>query len=217
MKIRRCVAGFLASFVLIASMQSVARADLLVSNLSQPFRADTPIGNPEFWAAQSFFSGVDNVNLDSIFAIVGNGANSPAVVAQLRKSDINGEIDNTVGGLLTTFTGPSMSGGTSVRTFIPNSSINLMSSEKYWFILGSSNAGTFDWSYAEGPLTTGPGALSIYADSSDGGITWNHRTDTDPYFIQVNGSSVPEPSSWWLMGISAVSLTSLVRRRRRAA
>jgi hypothetical protein len=216
MKIRHSVIGILLSVILILSFQSIVRADILVSNLGEPFRADTPIANPEFWGAQSFFSGVDNYQLDSIDAIVGNGALSPAVVAQLRKSDINGEIDTTAGGLITTFTGPGMLGATSVRTFLPDSLVNLVSTNKYWFILGSGNTGTYDWSYAAGPLTTGPGALSNYADSSDGGATWSHRDDAFPYFIQVNGTSaVPEPSSLCLAGAIAIGLLGLTKRRRK--
>jgi hypothetical protein len=218
MRYRSIVAGLVTAVALIVSLNSVTRADVLVSNLDEPFNFDTPIGlmGPDYyWGAQSFYSGVDNYTLTSIDAIVGNGMNSPSVVAQLRRSDIMGDIDNTLGGLITTFTAPDMTGMTSIRTFLPDVSVNLVSTEKYWFILGSDNAGTYDWSYAEGPMTIGPGALSNYADSIDAGVTWINRDSIDPYFIRVNASSVvPEPSGLLPAGLIATALIGLIRRRR---
>src|SRR5262245_1561596 len=112
----RSRASSLVLFAITTLASTTVWADVLVSNLTEPLRTDTPIGNPEFWSGQSFSTGGNDYQLDSIAAIVGNGANSPQVVAELRKSDINGEIDVTAGGLLTTFTAPDMSGATSVRS-----------------------------------------------------------------------------------------------------
>jgi hypothetical protein len=155
--------------------------------------------------------------LDSIEAIVGNGANSPDVVAQLRKADINGDIDVTAGGLLTTFTAPDMSGATSVRTFLPDSPVTLLASETYWFLLGSSNAGTYDWSYADTNLSTGPGVLGNFADSTDAGASWIVHDGDFPYYIQVNVSPVPEPGTLTLCGFASLALVCVatIRRRKR--
>ncbi len=169
--------------------------DVLVSNLSEPFRAKTPIGNPGFayWGAQSFLTGGGNYQLSSIEVITGNGCNSPNIVAELRKSDINGEIDTSTEGLLTTFTAPDVSGPTEPRVFTPDGTVSLIAGEKYWFILGSANEGTFDWSYADSSSTTGPGSLSNYADSGNAGTSWDLRDDAFPYFIQINvdGAGLP--------------------------
>ena len=174
-----------------------ASADILVSNFSSPYRSTTPVGNPEFWAGQSFlFATPSPVYLDSIEAIVGNGAGAPDVVAELRSAvGPSFEIDNSPGGLLATFTSPDMSGPSSIRSFAPNASIQLMPNTVYWFTLGTANSGTFDWDYADDPATTGFGVLGNYSDSSDAGATWILRDSTFPYFMQVNTSAIPEPGA----------------------
>ena len=90
-------------------------ATVLVGNLGEPVRGATPIGNPEFWGAQSFQPDANSYQLDSILALVGNSANAPLVVAELRGSDMGGEIDVTAGGLVATFGVPDVSGAPSPR------------------------------------------------------------------------------------------------------
>jgi hypothetical protein len=192
-----------------------ARADILVSNLDQPLRDSSPIAQLEYWGAQSFATAGVAVDLASIAAIVGNGANSPLVVAELRLS--TGplhEIDTSPAGLVTTFTAPDVSGALAPRVFTPDTPVTLDANTSYWFLLGSSNGGTYDWSYADTNLFSGPGTLGNYADSSDGGATWILRGNDFPYFIEVNTSAtIPEPASG---GLAGVMLTGwLVTRRRR--
>jgi hypothetical protein len=197
-----------AALAVAVCWNAAARAEfVLVSNLSEPPRDDTPIANPEFWAAQSFFPDTNAYLLSSIEAIVGNGANSPQVVAELRKADVNGDIDVTAGGLLPTFTAPDMSGPTSVRSFAPDNPVALLPVQKYWFLLGSSNAGTYDWSYANTGLYAGPGSLGDFADSSDAGATWTRRDSPYfPYLIQVNTNAIPEPNAIILVTIGLALL-----------
>ncbi len=204
-----------ASFlwVALALLSYTVQADLVVGNLDRPIRSATPIASLEYWAAQSFSTGGDEFQLNSIEAMVGNGDSSPAVIAELRRSDINGEIDATAGGLLTTFLSPDMSGPAAARMFLPNDNITLSSTDRYWFMLGSGNAGTFALSYAQDGITTGPGILSTFAFSNNGGAAWTYSTESELYMIQVNGTAIPEPSS--LVLASAVALTTLLRRRRR--
>lgn len=159
---------------------------LLVGNLDEPYRADTPIAYPQYWGAQSFLTDADGRLLTSVLAIVGNGMNTPQAVAELRKSEINGEIDTSPAGLLTTFTAPDLSGPRSVRWFTADSPVVLLTAETYWFVLGSSNEGTYDWSYADTYAFAGLGTLGNFADSSDAGATWTSGGNDFPYFIQVN-------------------------------
>jgi hypothetical protein len=176
---------------------------VLVSNLAEPVRDNTPIANPEFWAAQSFVSDDHHHSLSSIEAIVGNSLDAPQVVAELRKADVNNEIDLTAEGLLTTFTFDDLSEGSpAAHLFSPDNSVNLAPNTRYWFVLGSANEGTFDWSYAEGGNFIGPGTLSDFADSSDAGTTWNYGGGPfNPYLIQVKVAEYILPGDYNQNGI----------------
>jgi hypothetical protein len=164
------------------------RADILVSNLDEPIRDCSQIGNPEYWCAQSFLPSGLSYSLTSIDTIVGEGNDSPIVVAELRRADLRGLIDLSARGLLTTFSAPDMSGATSVRTFLPDSPVVLSAADTYWFLLGSANTGTeiFLWCYADTNNFVGPGLLGNFGHSCDAGISWTYGTDF-PLFLRVNG------------------------------
>ena len=185
------------------AIRQVVPPDVLVSNLAEPVRDKTPIANPEFWAAQSFVSDNLRHSVSSIEAIVGNSLDSPQVVAELRKADVNNEIDLTAGGLLTTFTFADLpAGNPAAHLFSPEHSVNLEPNTRYWFVLGSSNEGTFDWSYAEGGHFIGPGTLSDFADSSDAGTTWTYGAGPfNPYLIQVKIADYVLPGDYNHNGI----------------
>ena len=201
------------SFFIVAGLTAVpVFGDVLVSNLGSPYRSTSPVGNPEFWCAQSFsYTGGGPWQLDSIQAGIRDGLGPPDVVAELRSSTATLEIDNSAAGLIATFTAPDLSGPAAPRTFLPDSLVTLLPDTLYWFTLGT-NTGTFGWDYADDNLSTGFGSLGNYADSSDAGATWTIGGNDFPYFIQVN-SSIPEPSA--VFAIAAASGTILVVRRRR--
>ncbi len=171
---------------------------LLVSNLSEPLRDATAIGNnpnpvdtpqgpsvPWSWGAQAFVSDNQPHQLTSIAALVGDGSLSPSpiVVAQLHAD--NGGV---IGDLITTFTAPDVTGPLNALTFLPDGTVILDPNTQYWFVLGSEapGDGTFFMGYADSNLSVGPGALGNFADSSDSGMTWNYGDASFPYFIQVN-------------------------------
>ncbi len=213
---RRMMSGLLCGLICAAALIQSAGADILVvSNLSETLRANTPIANPQYWAAQSFFAGTFTGQVTSIDVIAGNAVDAPAAVAELRKANIDGEIDTSAAGLLGTFSAPDLSGVEGIRIFLPDNLMTLLPATKYWFILGASNDGTFDWSYAETPYFTGLGSLGNYADSSDGGASWDHRDDAFPYFIRVNARTAPIPEpSVYLVIILGLTVGSLRRPTR---
>jgi len=49
MKLRIFAFGIAIAMAVTLSPLADTRADILVSNLTEPFRSDTPIGNPEYW------------------------------------------------------------------------------------------------------------------------------------------------------------------------
>ena len=168
-------------------------ASILVTNLAEPFRSATPISNPQYWGAQSFSPDAQRYALTSVAAVVGNAGGSPGIVAELRRADANGDIDQTPEGLLTTFTAPDLTGDPAARLFTPDAGVTLEPETKYWFVLGNTDTGTFDWSYADTNNTLGPGTLGNYGDTSDAGVTWDYRGSEFPYFIQVKANAVAGP------------------------
>lgn len=211
---RKLLSVALIISVAVGLIAAEVRGDVLVSNLTSPYRGTTPIGNPEYWGAQSFsYSGAGPVQLDSIQALIRDGLGAPDVVAELRFATGTGEIDNSAAGLISMFTAPDLSGPTAPRTFLPDSSITLLPDTLYWFALGTTNSGTFGWDYAYDNVSSGFGSLGNYSDSSDAGTTWILRGNDFPYFIQVN-SSIPEPSAF--LAITGVFgwILSLRRRKR---
>jgi hypothetical protein len=197
MKFRRTLAKIAVAAALILSPRFASLADILISNLAEPLRDASPIGNTGVlpppaagdwsWAAQSFLTDGNPYVLDSIEAIVGDGTTEPfpAVVAEL-----HGDDSGLVGTLIATFTAPDLSGALTARPFLPDSSVTLSANEKYWFVLGAVNPsdGTYYWGYAEGNGSLGSGALSNFNYSYDSGTTWSDFGSDNPFFLQVNVS-----------------------------
>ena len=187
--------------LLVATMAGLAPsagADVLVSNLAEPLRASSSLGNnpnpvapPDeiawYWAAQSFATDDQTSQLLSIDAIVGDASLDPApvVIAGLYADD-----NGAIGALLTTMIAPGVDGPPTARTFLPADPITLEANTAYWFLLGVEAPvdGTFFWSYANSNDSTGPGSLLAYAYSADSGATWSNGIDF-PYFLQVDVST----------------------------
>jgi hypothetical protein len=216
-----------AALVFFVVLSAAARADVLVSNLSEPSSDRSPIGNnpnpadppegpgaPWYWGAQSFLPDNNSYSLISIEAIVGDGSSSPApvVVAELRNDSAG-----LVGSLITTLTAPSVSGAQSARTFLPDNPVTLLANTPYWFVLGSQapGDGTYFWSYALGNGAVGPGSFANYNYSEDSGATWANFGSDNPLYLQVNVRAVPEPCSSSLLLIGSVGMLRRCRRRDR--
>ena len=178
---------------------------VLVTNLAEPLRYATPIGNnpnpvdppegsgaPWYWAAQSFKVDDFPRQLVSIAARVGNGSAAPApvVVAELRAD--NG---GTIGDLIATLTAPDVSAPPSAVEFTPTGAVTLDPQSSYWFVLGSETPGdgTFFWEYINSAFAAGPGVVGNFADSSDSGGAWLYHGSEFPYYIQVNATIAPPP------------------------
>lgn len=182
--------------------------DVLVSNLSEPVRDASPIGNnpnpvdppegpgaPWYWAAQSFQPDDRPYRLTSIEARVGDGSSAPppSIIAELHED--NG---GAIGPLMTTFTAPDVSAPPTEATFFPDSEVTLNPNTPYWFVLESEvpGDGTFFWQYADTGFSTGPGSLGLFADSTDSGVNWTYYEGSFPYFIQVRVTNADLPGDF---------------------
>lgn len=185
-------------------------ATVLVSNLDQPIRGASVLPT-DGWAAQSFTTGGASYSLSSIQVLLGNLVGSPLIVAELRAGD-----SSHPGAALTTFTVAGVPiGSPEPVTLTPVGGVILDAVSNYWLVLGvASPAGTFDWSYAKGNSTAGPGALGNFNYSGDSGSTWVNYGADNPFQIRVDVSPVPLPASAWLFGSGLVTLLGALRKRR---
>jgi len=72
----------------------------------------------------------------------------------------------------------------------------------YWVVIAAaSDVNTFSWVRSDpSVIPTGSGATyDSQAISTNGDTGW--EDGTDPHSIAVNGSSVPEPGAWVLVGV----------------
>lgn len=179
----------------------VTLADVLVSNLGEPERAATAIGNnpnslplpPDnkawYWAAQSFTTDDATYALVSVEAVVGDATDAPAPLAF---AELHADDAGSIGALLTTLTVPDLSGPRAARTFLPDAPVQLQPNTTYWFVQGVAvgSDGGYLWGYADTGLFSGPGALSAFAFSADSGGLWTYGTDF-PFQVAVNVSTAP--------------------------
>ncbi len=190
---------FIVAIIASALLVSLARAEVVVTNLAEDFRATTEIGNNPnpvpppsaatlwSWAAQSFVTDAQSYTLTQIDIIGGDAAADPVIVAELREDNAG-----QIGALITTLSTTDFVGSPSPQTLTPDNPVILGASTTYWVVLGSQapGNGTLGWSYANSNNSVGAGSIGQYADSQDSGATWAYGTKF-PYFIQV----VAEPTT----------------------
>ena len=199
----------LACAALIAVSVPAARADVLVDNLLQPQR-DTTVVDSSLWAAQSFVTAAEAVNLQSIELWLGQRSGDPFVTAELRADSASGPA-----AALTTFSLPVLSAGATQIELLPVvPQLELAAGTTYWIVLGVPGAGSFGWTYADGTNQVGPGALGNYNYSTNGGVSWVNFGADNPYLVRVNVSAVPEPASALTLLAGFAVLVALRRRQR---
>ena len=192
---------------------SAARADVLVDNLLQPPR-DTTVIESALWAAQSFVTAGQAVNLQSIELWLGQRLGDPLITAELRADSAGG-----VGGpaaALATFSLPALSmGATQIELLPVVPQLELAAATTYWIVLGVPDVGSFGWTYGEGNNQTGPGSLGNFNYSTDAGLSWVNFGADNPYLVRVNVTAVPEPASAATL-LAGIALLVALRRRPRS-
>jgi hypothetical protein len=245
MKIRIELSIFGCLLALVVSATGVQAGPIIVGNLDRPpDTTDSPLlivpyiasfSAPGLTAAQQFTTGSSSVELDKVFASLGNldtGTNgSFTLTASLYSDDSSDKIPGTV---LASFTYNQSTIPTSgfANVEFDTTPINLAASTNYWFVLQANynnpkvtdDFGSVTWRYtlASGSDVYGPGLLPQTNQTFNN--TWNTTdnipTPNEPFLIQVGGAAaVPEPGSWVLgsVGIGLVVLASRWGRMRRHA
>lgn len=160
----------------------VAGAQVVVDNLAEPTRAATVLGTADpdrLWAAQSF-SSPSRFTLSSIEVLAGNAMGKPDAVAELRR-------DDPAGALVASFGAPVLSDAGLVVTLLVPLDVSVLEPDVlYWLVMGSATIGSFEWAYAVGNMSEGPGAFGAYGYSEDSGATWSSFGAKNPYQMRVN-------------------------------
>jgi len=201
----------LACAALMAALLPVTavRADVLVENLLQTQRGTSDIDS-SLWAAQSFVTAAEAVNLQSIELWLGQRVGDPLITAELRADSASGPAAT-----LATFGLPLLGVGAPQIELLPAvPQLQLAAGTTYWIVLGVPGAGSFGWTYAEGNNQAGPGTLGNFSYSTDGGGNWVNFGADNPYLVRVNVSAVPEPATAATMFVGMALLLALRRRRR---
>ena len=174
---------FLGASIAFIAASSNLQAALVIENLSVNVRDDSEIADstvtaqPAYWAAQAFTTDNQAYKLDSIQARVGNVSGTPNVVAQLYSNSGTDEIDS----LLTSLSAPTIDAAFDAKTFTANGMVTLAPNTSYWFVLGVTGLGGFEWSYADPAdafVFNGPGSVptpNSFADSDNLGGTWSYQ------------------------------------------
>ncbi|MFO0690071.1 MAG: choice-of-anchor R domain-containing protein [Myxococcota bacterium] len=187
---------------------------VLVSNVTEPVRSYNTI-DASLWAAQSFETDPQTYALTSIRTLVGDEVGSSGAFAELRASLPTGEMDTSPAGLIDTLVVPDLTGPRALRTFLPTAPIPLAPSTRYHLLLGASGPGSFEWSYAEGNGQMGPGTLSQYQYTFDGGGLWSIFGSENPFHVEVR--ALPEPGLGWMIAFGLAAIAARERGRRSSA
>ncbi len=149
--------------------------------------------------------------LSWIDVLLGNPLEDPSVVAEFHSDDGTGNVGaflfNLQAGIIPGAPGP-------VR-LSPTTTIDLDPNTSYWVVLGVETDGSFEWSFADGDGSTGPGSFGPTAVSGDGGSVWDVIRDNNPMKmeIEVEGATTPAPEPATALLLLAGLGAALARRR----
>jgi hypothetical protein len=174
---------------------AAASADVVIGNLPAAIRDSSALGDPQYWAAQSFRTDATTYTLDSVSLMSGMATPDTGVIVELHADGANGE----VGGALVGFFVPDLTGALAANTFVPEVSFVLERNTNYWIVAGVVGPGQAFWSYSDtkdANLFVGPGCVrgpNAFADSSDAGATWTYYelgafAGSGAYIFEVNGT-----------------------------
>lgn len=213
-------AALILSLFLAGTRAANAQTIAAVSNLDQSAYASVQvlaISSIPLYSrlAQSFTTGASAFLLDNITVKIYDGTNSGSGFSV----DLYSDLDGQPGSLIETLSGSNQP-SSGDYAYTSAGSTTLAADSTYWWVASLSEGGSRSTSLWETNSTaeTGLSGWTIgdghaYSGSSTGG--WS--STSSPLQFSVNGSAVPEPSTYAAFaGLAALGLAAF-RRRRRAA
>jgi hypothetical protein len=210
---RLLLVSTLLTVALSATATSSLALEVLADNLANTRNGGQSV-NDNSWPAQAFTTTSTAFVLDSITLNMSKDTGATGSV-ELIVYDSSGTLVRPGTAASSVFATIDVSSLLTSPADVTISSLNvvLSPSTTYYLVLrGVGSTAGFDalWSYTN--TTTGTGFPSRYSESNDGGATWDLPVLSSPQKMSIN--AVPEPSTYALAGLSAITVIFTARRRR---
>jgi hypothetical protein len=213
-QVRRCALGACLSVLL--AVATSARADIIVyNNFGAGDSYQTSVG----WTVGNDFSG-DNIAIGETFTPSTTGTLSRIVVAlnyafgtNAATISLQADAGGVPGAVLESFSVsnlPPLDGNYQTPTTVTDATnAALVAGTPYWVVASTTTDSSLGWMLSDS-------ATGSHATSFDGGATWSATTDSQAAFRVTENvpQSVPEPSTFALLGIGMAAGGWLRRRTR---
>lgn len=206
----------LTAIWLFGLAQSTHAADTIANNLANTRNGGQSV-NVNSWAAQAFTTSLTAYVLDSVTVNMSRDLNVTAGSIELIIYDSSGTAGrpgSTASSVFATIDAVSQLSGTVADITFNGLNVVLNPTTTYYLVLrgvGITGGGDALWSYTN--TTTGTGFPSNYSETNDGGTSWDAPVQSSPQKMAI--TAVPEPSTYVLAGLSAITAMLAARRRRR--
>lgn len=181
-------------------------ATVLSSNLDQPV-SYTELIDPTTSVAAGFGTGNYSSTLLNVQLLI--QLDGPVTPMVWLYTDQAGAPGTAVGSLA--LAQPPSGSGLATALF-SGQNLALAPNSTYW-IVGQSSSGTWEWAYTDSNQGTGPGFQHTWGVSLNGG-QW-FVSDNEPMVMSVQdaASATPEPGTFILLGVGALGLGFIKRRK----
>ncbi len=207
-----CAFIFTAVFVTPLLADTVAFSDVESGPLSGGF-AILGVNNPTFPSTYQSVADPFTAAASGTLSQIDLGLFSASGSTNPVDVSVYTDVNNALGALVfsTSISKEPLYGSNALTTIVAGSG-NLTAGDNYFLLL---SAGTPDT--VAGWADNNVGARGPLLIGSFGGYTWLSNQKLSAFDVKVNAATVPEPSSWLMVGAEALCLVSVVLWKRRAS